>query len=132
MSNVSVHTYFAVEIRQWENRVEVARLVLNTASQQGILFDRLDTYDRISVGQTDFIRFATDLKDVSRLMKALMGLGRAVVAPVKGVFVVTIDARTGTVPALKILSVPCNITTYRGTSHPLWAQQFTTFQESNS
>jgi hypothetical protein len=71
MSSVQLGTYFAIQLLQGENYMDVAYAVTAAADSAGILFRKLQVLDLPTFGTTNFVRFRSDIEDIRAVIKSL-------------------------------------------------------------
>jgi hypothetical protein len=117
--------FFAVQKMPFEDKHEMAELVIKTAHNKGLLFTVLDVIDIIEVGSTEFVRFRSDLVDVATLVSALYEKKRAIITLEGTGYQAKMGSRTGAVPFTKMSVVPAGqFVSYRGTKVQHWDRQF--------
>lgn len=126
------NSFFAIQVKtRGDDESAVAAAFLRAASQLGIGFQRLDVLDTLTIGATTFVRFQADLINPWPILERLHEEGRSIVGPGKadtprahGYLVRLANGRTGSAPFAAMQSAPRALKTYRGTSNPHWARQF--------
>lgn len=117
--------FFAVQKLPFEDKHEMAELVIKTAHEKSLLFTVLDVIDLIEVGSTEFVRFRSDLVDVATLVAALFDKKRAIITLAGSGYQAKLNGRTGVVPFAKMSVVPAGqFVSYRGTKVQHWERQF--------
>lgn len=120
--------FAAIEVKPGEAAHDAVKAFMCAASDVGTLFTRLKLYGPLTVGSTEFVRFASDCLDYSQpLLKRLRGEARSVILPSKvGYLVFMSDGRSAQFSTSQMQSVhrPGYGQTYKGPKVEFWERQF--------
>lgn len=121
-------TYFAVQLLPKEGAHTIAKVILQTARDESILFRRLEVLDTASIGSTTFVRVRSDLINPFPILDKLHSSGRAVISSTaNGEYAVRFSGgRTGKVSNL-LMHAEARLgqsRMYRGTKIKRWEAQF--------
>lgn len=117
----------AIQVKGWESPHAAIHVLMQTCSDLGLKFKRLEVLGTTQVGARDFVRFRVDREgDWLRVVKNIQA-DRAIVVPNGAGFRLYLPGgREGRVAATTMLTAPTlnQPQVYRGPAVKLWERQF--------
>ncbi len=126
--DVPMPTYFAIECLGGETIADVVGLLVRTASEQKVMFRRVETLSRMELGKISLIRMRSDIAEphLTLLLKDLHEAGRSVIVKAPAGFEALLPGRTGPVAGVKMMAVavPTDRYLFKGSKIKGWDRQF--------
>src|SRR5579872_4597994 len=98
--------YFAIQLKRGESRETLAEKFLRRADEFKSACKSLDALDTIEIGSSKYVRFRTELADVSMVVLSFFPEYAVIIAGPGGEYICKMPTRDGAVPGTRMLSIP--------------------------